>query len=77
MTLKIIIYHSSLIRSRHFTSHNDLFRTLFGVFHGGAKVTSFLKLNSDVTFNVACELSRPRGETEFSIIAKNRINSVS
>ena len=38
-------------------------------------VTSEIK-NSDVTLNVACELSQPMGKTEFSSIAKNGTNSV-
>ena len=45
-------------------SHNDLLRTSFGVFRGGIKVTSPVILTSDVTFNVASELSQPMGKTE-------------
>ena len=59
-------------------SRNSPFQTSLGVFCGGAKMTSLLKFKvSDITFNVACELSRPMGKTEFSRIAKNRTNSVS
>ena len=32
--------------------------------------------SSDITFNVACELSQPMGKTEFSSTAKNRTYSV-
>ena len=32
---------------------------------------------SDVTLNVACELSKRMGKIEFSSIAKNRINYIS
>ena len=38
-------------------SHNDLFRTPFGVFRGGAKMTSLLKftvLTSLLTLRVSC-----------------------
>ena len=59
-------------------SHNDPFQTSLCVFCGGAKMTSLLKFKvSDITFNVACELSQPMGKTEFSRIAKNRTNSFS
>ena len=58
-------------------SHNDLFRTLFSVFHGDVcDVTSEIQ-NSDVTFNIAYELSQPMGKTEFSSTAINRATSVS
>ena len=44
--IKKIIYRSSFLLVLTFTSHNDLFRTSFGVFHGGAKVTSFNEFSS-------------------------------
>ena len=41
-------------------------------------MTSLLKFkSSDVMFNITCEMSQPKGKTEFSSTAKNRINSVS
>ena len=72
MTLKIITYQSLFLSFLTFASRKDLFRTFFGVFRGGTKMTS-----SDVTFNVAFELSQPIGKTEFFSNAKNRTNSVS
>ena len=45
--------------------HKDLPRTSLGVF----LVTS--PSNSDVAFNIACELSQLMGKTEFSSFAKN------
>ena len=68
-------YYLSFVISFNF----DILRriTTFSVFIGWCKMTSLLKLSSDVTFNVACELSQPMGKTEFSSTAKNRTNSVS
>ena len=54
MTLKNIIYHSSFLSFLKFTSHTDLFRTSFGVFRGGAKMTSLLE------FSVLTSLLTPR-----------------
>ena len=46
----------------------------FGVFHGDVTYKIY---NSEGTFNVACELSKPMGKTEFSSTTKNRTNTVS
>ena len=47
------------------------------LFHGNGKSDVIIEIqHSDVTFNVAYELSQPMGKTEFSSTAKNRTNSV-
>ena len=53
--------------SYHFMSHNNLFRTSFGVFFFG--VTSEIK-SSDVIFNVVCELSQPWARQNFPALLK-------
>ena len=52
-------------------SHNHLLQTSFGVFHSGAYDVTY-EITSDVTFNIACELSQPMGKTEFFSTAKKR-----
>ena len=77
MALKLLNIIRYFFHFGHFTSHNDLLRTSFGVFHGSECDVASENYNSDVTFNVACVLSQPMGKTKFSSSAKNRINSVS
>ena len=67
-------YNLSLVISFIFyiLSRIMIFSEHHSVFLNGAKndVTSEIKC-SDVTFNIACELSQPVGKTEFSSTAKN------
>ena len=44
MTLKILFIIRHFLHFCHFTSHNDIFRKSFGIFRGGAKMTSLMKL---------------------------------
>ena len=61
MTLKVVVYYSSFLSFfflfLHFTSHNDFFRTPFGAFPGGAKVTPLLEFRVMTSFlksHVSC-----------------------
>ena len=71
MTLNIITYHPWFYFK--LASHNDY----FGVFSWCciSDVTAEI-YSSDVTFNIASDLSQPIGKTDCSSTAKNRTNSV-
>ena len=54
--------------------HNDLFRPPLCVFGGAACDVTYEIYSSDVTFNVACELSEPmhKAENFNTAVTKNK-----
>ena len=76
MELKISFIIRHFLYFWHSTSHNDLTSTPFGVFRGGALVTSLLKFKIQRSLLTLRELSQSMGKIEFSNTAKNRTNPV-